>query len=89
MVSVNISNIKSIKLVDQTLQAELMKSLRYRIASRLKKKKKKKEGVNTIAVQSSNIDENTTAAVKISHLDHSHSFGQYERACGQKTDQIF
>jgi ubiquitin len=69
MVSVNISNIKSIKLVDQTLQAELMKSLRYRIASRLKKKKKKKEGVNTIAVQSSNIDENTTAAVKISHLD--------------------
>ena len=43
MISVNISTIKSIKLVDQTLQKELMRSLRHRIASRLKNTKKKKE----------------------------------------------
>merc|ERR1712054_419161 len=69
IVSLNISTIKSIKLVDQTLQAELMKSLRYRITSKLKKSKKKMEGVKTISVQASDIDGNATAAVKISHLD--------------------
>ena len=73
MVSINVPTIKSVKLVDQTLQAELIKSLKHRITSKLKRKKPERKDVRRIAVQpvTSKMDdnENTNVDVKVSHLD--------------------
>merc|ERR1712023_349740 len=58
---------------DQTLQAELIKSLKHRITSKLKRKKPERKDVRRIAVQplTSKMDdnENTNVDVKVSHLD--------------------
>ena len=69
MMTIDISSIKTIKLIDQTLQAELMKSLRYKIQSKLKKPKKKLKGVKSIAFQPAKATGDKPVAVKISHLD--------------------
>eukprot|EP00944_MAST-04C_sp_MAST-4C-sp1_P004756 g4756.t1 len=73
MVSISVPSIKSVKLVDQTLQAELIKSLKHRITSKLKRKKRERKDIKRIAVRpvTTKIDDNEgkNVDVKVSHLD--------------------